>query len=739
MGESITRFMKSSDFSKGLVLALAILMVLVLSYRLGHLEAGISLTMGMFIGAPANVPGSPRHRIIGILSATFLGMMVTLIINLADSHLWLLVPVMGSLVFLIAFISVYGFRASLVSFSGLLAIVLSFAHPNSGPDLFIHAGLIGLGGAWYALVSHLFHLFTNKSQTLILMSECMDLTSQYLDTLARFTLERERKDELQNKLLELQSEINDRHELLREILLSARTTSGISNFSRRQVLIFIELIDILELSIGNLTPMQKMQEAFEKDPDIMKTFTDLILELAKKLRFLSQVIGVEKPSQAKPEISELLLLIQKNIHKYKEELRYPEAQEGVLLFQSIYDYLEKQAQKIELIQKVMTNLFDKDQEGLDAKEAQKFITQQDYDWKTFTENLNFDSSLFKHSLRLTLTVLVGFWIGTIFPVQNAYWILLTIIVIMRPGYALTQQRSKNRLYGTLIGAAIATAIVYITQNPYVYGVLAVITFILAFGLVQKNYKSSAIFITLNIVFVYALLKSDASGAIQYRVLDTLTGAGLASLANFFFWPSWQFLHMNEFILKTIHANQQYLKEIGNYYHHKNLGDPAYKLSRKNAFLAIGNLNAAFQRMTQEPKSRQKDLAKIYEVVVLNHTFLSLAASLGTYIRHHTTTEASSHFDIYIKSIGENLEAAYKSLRLGEVSVSLVQEGVSKAQKYLEDKYLQLAEQPISALGATGKPIQGINSQLQEVKMIADQLKWMLGISENLIKAVLGLK
>jgi uncharacterized membrane protein YccC len=612
-----------------------------------------------------------------------------------------------------------------------LSIVLSFAHPHSGTELLFHAGLIGLGGAWYAMVSHLFHLFTNKSQTLLLMSECMGLTAQYLDTLSQFALDKEKKGELHNTLLELQSEINEKHELLREILLSARTTSGISNFSRRQVLIFIELIDILELSIGNFTQMHKMHEAFDENPDIIKPFTALISELAKQLRYLSQVINDNKPAQPNPRINELLFLIQKNINSYKQELGYPQAQEGGLFFQRISDYLQKQAQKIEVIQKVMTNLFEKEQEGLDTKEAHKFITQQDYDWKTFSENLNFDSPLFKHSLRLSLTVLVGFGIGIVFSVQNAYWILLTIIVIMRPGYALTQQRSKNRLYGTLIGAGIALGIVYITQNPYLYGVLAVITFILAFGLVQKNYKSSAIFITLNIVFVYALLKSDASGAIQYRVLDTLTGAGLASLANYLFWPSWQFLHMNEFILKTIQANQQYLKEIENYYHHKKIQDPAYKLSRKNAFLAIGNLNAAFQRMAQEPKSRQKNLGKIYEVVVLNHTFLSLAASLGTYIRHHTTTEASHHFDIYINSIRNNLEAAYKSLSLGVVSDTPGREELTEAQKYLEEKYQQLAEQPLA------DPL--IETQLQEVQMIADQLKWMLGISENLKKAVGGLR
>lgn len=734
MTESIVRFFKSSDFSKGVVLALAILIVLIISFRLGHLETGVSLTMGMFIGAPANVPGSTRHRVIGIISATFLGMLVTIIINLANSSLELLIPVMGALVFLIAYISVFGFRASLVSFSGLLAIVLSFAHPYTGTDIFIHAVWIGLGGLWYLFVSHLFHLLTNKSHTLQLMSECMDLTSQYLTTRADFALE-ENKEELQNRLLELQSEINDRHEILREILLSSRRNSGISNFSRRQVLIFIELIDILELSIGNLTQVHKVHEAFKKFPDKMKPFTDLIYEMARKLNYLSKVIGDKKPLRYNETINELLQQAQRSISTYKKEVGFPEAQEGVLLFHNIYDYLQKQAQKIEVIQKVMTNLFERDQKWLKDKDAQKFITQQDYDWKIFSENFNFKSSLFKHSLRLTLTVLVGFAIGTIFSVQNAYWILLTIIVIMRPGYALTKQRSKNRLYGTLIGGAIAVGVVYITQNEIIYGVLAVITFILAFGLVQKNYKSSAIFITLNIVFVYALLKADASSVIQYRVFDTLTGAALAFVANSFFWPSWQFLHMNDFIVKTIQANQLYLKEIDNYYHHKNNHDPSYKLSRKNAFLAIGNLNAAFQRMTQEPISRQKDLAKIYEIVALNHTFLSLAASLGTYIRHHKTTEASRHFEIYMAGIGKNLEAAYKGLNQEEISGTLVSEEINEAQNYLDNKYRQLSELPISEDNTKVQLNPNIHTQLQEVKMISEQLKWLFSISDNLKKAV----
>jgi uncharacterized membrane protein YccC len=36
------------------------------------------------------------------------------------------------------------------------------------------------------------------------------------------------------------------------------------------------------------------------------------------------------------------------------------------------------------------------------------------------ENLSFSSTVFRHSLRLTITILIGF-IGKALPFQNAYW------------------------------------------------------------------------------------------------------------------------------------------------------------------------------------------------------------------------------------------------------------------------------------------------------------------------------
>jgi uncharacterized membrane protein YccC len=69
------------------------------------------------------------------------------------------------------------------------------------------------------------------------------------------------------------------------------------------------------------------------------------------------------------------------------------------------------------------------------------------------ENLSFSSTVFRHSLRLNYySDRFYYWKSP--TLQNAYWIVLTIVVIMRQGYGLTKQRTFHRIF-KILGAFIA--------------------------------------------------------------------------------------------------------------------------------------------------------------------------------------------------------------------------------------------------------------------------------------------
>jgi uncharacterized membrane protein YccC len=91
-------------------------------------------------------------------------------------------------------------------------------------------------------------------------------------------------------------------------------------------------------------------------------------------------------------------------------------------------------------------------------DTEKFITRQKFDLKLFTENLTYSSSTFRHSLRVTVVMLLGFIVSLILNFSHSYWILLTILVISKPGFSLTKERNYQRLIGTTVGAFIGMGV-----------------------------------------------------------------------------------------------------------------------------------------------------------------------------------------------------------------------------------------------------------------------------------------
>ena len=732
MLKRLNRFFKSLDFLKGIVMAIAMLVPVFFSkYYLNDINIGFSMALGVLFCSPTDVPGSNKHVFFGILIASFLSFSLTLLFGSVANNIWLLIPVLGISVFIISYISVFGFRASLISFVGLLAIVLSFTNDYSEVNLLQHASLIALGGLWYLVLTYLKILVFPKFQTDQLFVKVLEKTSEYLKIRADLLVCTTNRDALNKKLFDLQFEINDLHETLREIILSTRNKSGFSNKIRRQQLLFSELVDILELAISNPVDYEKFDIVFEKAKG--SAFQKLIVEMANQLVHISKVIRKEERLKVNDKIPEILKGIATNIDLYRILIGMPKARVDTIMLLNFKNYQEKQAQNIISIERVLNNYTKRDK-ILSQKEADRFITTQDYDLKKLTQNLSFKSPLFKHSLRLSIIVLIGFLLGNMFSMQNPYWILITIIVIMRPSFGLTKTRSIHRVIGTLIGASIAVAIIFMTQNTFFYGVIAVISLPLAFSFLQLNYRNAAIFITLHVLFIYAIFEPNILSVVQFRIIDTLIGATLAFTATYILFPSWQAQNIHENFSKAMKSNLSFLNEIALFYHEKGTVSTKYKLHRKEAFLAIGDLNAAFQRLNQDPKSKQSELSTIYEMTVFNNTFLSSLTSLGTFIRNNKTSEAPLEFDVYIENIGSNLQKAVNILENKKNKYEISNLSIEDAEDTYEKVFSELSDKRDEeiALGEEHSLITG--SQLKEVLLVSEQLKWLNKLSEKLLSS-----
>ncbi|MFD1095864.1 FUSC family membrane protein [Salegentibacter chungangensis] len=736
--EEFFRYLRSTDFSKALVLTTAIAIPVWIFSELGNFEVGTAIAMGCLLSSPSDVSGSLKHKIYGVLFAAALGGVSMILAGYAAFSLWFLIPVIGILVFGISYLSVFGFRASLVTFSGLLAIVLSFAGLSSTIEIWQKGLLIMLGGAWYLGLSLVWYFIYPSHQAEQLLAQCMELTGKYLKIRSKILYRVVDRDELQKQLFQLQTELNAQHESLRAVLISPGKNSANSNYLRKRLLVLIELIDMLELAMANPVDYSKMDEFLKLKSEEIKVFSDLTFYMGQELEKMG--LAIDKKSKLSAlELDRFLSRAQNSLDKLIESSKN-EDQEIILFLKNLLDYQEKQIQKINGIYRLLTNIETNKKMFVSTKEASRFITPQDYDLNILSDNFHFNSPVFRHALRLALVVLIGFAIGSIFSFQNAYWILLTIVVIMRPNYGLTKQRIKQRIIGTLIGGGIAIGIVYITRNPVLYAILGLGSLTLAFSLIQRNYRTAAIFITLSIVFIYALLQPDVLEVIKFRVIDTLVGAGLAGLGNILLWPAWEAQGIKEVIKSSIAANRKYLKEIDQFYHQKGELPTSYKLARKKAFLEMGNLSGSFQRMKLEPKSRQKEASELYELVGLNQTFLSALASLGTYIRNHKTTKASENFEAFTERITEHLENAEKILGDETIPDEAGMDKTIKASKALEKTYKKLVLKRQAALKNGENLIDNDTElRLQEAQLVKSQLQWLLDISEDLERIISQVK
>lgn len=735
MIEQLNRFFKSLDFLKGIVMAIAILIPVFISiHYLNTIHIGFSIALGVLFCSPTDVPGSNKHVFFGILIATILSFLLTVLFGTIATVFWLLLPVLGIAVFLVSYIAVFGFRASLISFTGLLAITLSFTRNYSEESLIQHAFLIALGGFWYLLLTYIKTKVFPKIQVEQLFIKTIEKTADYLKIRGELLVCETDRNELFQKLFNLQVEINELHETLRGIILTVRSKSGLSNKARRQQLIFTQLVDILELAIANPVDYEKFDQVFKKHKEKIEDFQLLIFEIAKQLEHISRVIRKEEVLKANLLIPDIVKRIERNIDLYRILITMPKARVGTLMLLNLKNYQEKQLQNVISLERILSN-YTTNETILTHKEATRFLTPQDYDFKKITENFNFNSPIFKHSLRLAIITIIGFVLGKLFAMQNSYWILLTIAVIMRPSYGLTKSRSIHRVLGTLIGAAIAGIVILFTQNTMVYGIIATIALPFAFSLVQLNYRNAAVFITLNVVFVYALFEPNILSVIKFRIIDTLIGATLAFSATYILWPSWQFQNVKEYFINALKSNELFLKEIALFYHKKGAVSTTYKVARKKAFLDIAELNAAFQRLNQDPKSKQIELSTIYEITVFNNTFLSSLAALGSYIRNNKTFEVPKEFDIFIDKICLHIQTAIHLLEDSEIHPNSLNTSIKEAEISYTNTFNTLSNKRDVEIAQGEEHSEKTGGQLKEVLLVSEQLKWLYKLSENLIESI----
>ena len=271
--------------------------------------------------------------------------------------------------------------------------------------------------------------------------------------------------------------------------------------------------------------------------------------------------------------------------------------------------------------------------GLDY---QKFMPQQvEFDLKILIENFSLRSSHFRHAVRLVVAMLLGYAISQLefLGIGHSYWILITIIAIIRPAYSITKNRNLLRIYGTFAGAITAYLCLNFINNSTVLLVILFSSMILCFSLLKQKYAWAVFFMTIYIFISFNFLNPGKVDVIfKDRLVDTFIGGGLVFLVSLFVLPVWE-QSLNKPLMKiSLGSNKEYFEVVMENLLQNSEKTEDYRLKRKSAIISLANLSDNFQRMLSDPKHHQERLEYVHQFVNTSHLILAYTASLSQYSR-----------------------------------------------------------------------------------------------------------
>lgn len=170
----------------------------------------------------------------------------------------------------------------------------------------------------------------------------------------------------------------------------------------------------------------------------------------------------------------------------------------------------------------------------DETEAQKNIEIETKEnpvkglWKQLTPR----SIIFRHALRLAVASTIAIAVYKFFRLEHGYWLIITVLVIVKLIFADTRKRALERILGSVAGGILAVIIAALIQNIVVLDILLVLFSILAFSHVRTNYGFYALFLTPFVVLMIdTVIPGDWKIAVV-RILDTLIGGAIALVVSF---------------------------------------------------------------------------------------------------------------------------------------------------------------------------------------------------------------
>ncbi len=672
----VRRYLYSHHLYSGLRRAAGTLLpILVIGGLFGLYQEGLVATFGALCVAFIDQPGPHEHRAREMLGGALLGAVTVAITGLASSHPVLIWFAVIGQCFFFSMLSVYGKKGGQIGFACLLLMTVTMHSPLSATEVWWHTLNSLAGGLFYTIFSYWVSrlmLMREKEQAL---SIALFATSDYIARRAdMYNLDSD-LDDAYRALITCQSDMIEKHQAARDMVLRGLTTQSTQQDLRRIMLwnLFVEMIAILDTLVATRTDYALLRKSLE-DSDALLFMRDALHKMSQEIERIALAVARHRPVRRRSSVKAELHALEYEVQRMQENGLPTREPDVYRLCVEILRRLRVNARIVDrMAEYTRASPATKPIDSVDINNSlSQFLSRDQFRFGMLTSNLRLDSPICRYALRITLAAGIAMLLSTQIPVlsRQGFWILLTVLIIMKPGFALTRQRNGFRLAGTLLGCALAFALLYSVQDQTLLFVLMVLITIVGASMIQFNYMAASTLNTLAILLAFHFIDPGATTIIADRALDTFVGSVICFACGYFL-PWWESQFMPSLARAAVMANKSYLQSGLHYLETRSVAgrdphnpvvgeaDLNWRLARKNVHIAFSNFASAFYRMMLEPTSRQKHVAEFNNLLIQSHMLASQIAAVMTTLLSMQQPPASviHHLAGLLATLGANNEKA----------------------------------------------------------------------------------
>jgi uncharacterized membrane protein YccC len=516
-------------------------------------------------------------------------------------------------------ISAYGKRALSLSMTAVLAFVFAMGqHFPSPAEAAAHLAFTVTGAALYALYAGLFAWVFDDRGRRLLLAEAMRGFADYLRAKAALYNPDMEGTAAFHALIEAHAVLADRLQTARDALFARRH----SRLQLKRIDSLIALLDAFETMLSSDADFELLRRSARRE--VKWRINALILHIAGEVDELTLALRQRRaevaPHSHNAECEALIAAIREANRETPEDAATDHA-------------FAVTATKLKLADSYVAALaraLDRDTppSGLAGLlDLNAFRAPVPHGLDVLRRQLRLRAPAMRYAIRLALAMAAGLGITLVFPrFAHANWVLLTIALIMRANYSVTSRRRWDRVTGTLMGSALAVALILVFPSwALLTAIVLAVGVSHAYGLVRYRITATA-------ASVSSLLLLHFSAPLEHpqffeRIVDTLIGAGL-SWAFSFLLPSWERDNLPRMVRGLLAADAGFTNAALRL----SVSQQSYRLARKKAMDAVATLSGAIRRLADEPNINRRALAALTELLGANYLLASDLASIPVLIK-----------------------------------------------------------------------------------------------------------